>query len=49
MNILGISEAERIERVLARVEANMRGAKEVPSNHKNMVTVTMTIYVTAGK
>ena len=48
MNILGISEAERIERVLARVEANMKGELEGPSNHKNMVTVTLSIYVTAG-
>ena len=45
MNTLGISEAEGIERARARAEANTRGALEGPSNHKIMVTLTMTFYV----
>ena len=48
MMTLGISAVEGIERAREMLEANMRGAWEVPRNHKNMVTVTMTIYVTSG-
>ena len=49
MKNLGLSETEGIERARERAEAKMRGALEGPSNHKIMVTVTMNIYVTAGK
>ena len=48
MKTLVLSAAEGIERARTRAEAKMRGALERPSNHKNMVTVTMNIYVTAG-
>ena len=48
MKTLGISAAEGIERARARAEANMRGARERPSIHKNIVTLTMNIYVTTG-
>ena len=48
MNTLGLSAAEGIEMAKARAEAKTRGAWEGPSNHKNMVTVTMNIYVTSG-
>ena len=48
MKTLGLSTAEGTERARARAEANMRGARERPSIQKNMVTVTMNIYVTAG-
>ena len=48
MKTLGLSVAEVIERVRSRAEAKMRGALEGPRNHKNMVTETMTLYVTAG-
>ena len=45
---LGLSAAEGIERARARAEAKTRGALERPSIQKNIVTVTMNIYVTAG-
>ena len=48
MKTLGLSAAEGIEISRARVEAKMRGARERPSIQKNMVTVAMNIYVTAG-
>ena len=48
MKTLGLSAAEGVERVRARAEANMILALERPSIQKNMVTVTMNIYVTAG-
>ena len=48
MKTLGLSAEEGIERARARAEAKMRGARERPSIKKNMVTVTMNIYVTAG-
>ena len=48
MKILGISAAEGIERIRAREKSKMKGALNGPSNHKKMVTVTMTISVTAS-
>ena len=48
MKTLGLSAAEGIERARTRAEAKVRGECERPSNNKNMVTVTMNIYVTAG-
>ena len=48
MKTLGLSVAEGIERVRSRAEANMKGAWERLSIQKNMVTVTMNIYVPAG-
>ena len=48
MRTIGLIVAEGIERARASMEAKMRGEQERPSNHKNMVTVTMNIYVTTG-
>ena len=48
MKTLGLSAAEGIERARARAEAKTRGALESPGIQKNMVTVTMIIYVTVG-
>ena len=48
MKTLGLSAAEGMERARSRAEAKMRVALYGPSNHKNMVTLTMTIYVTLG-
>ena len=45
---LGLSAAEGIERARERAESKMGGAWERPSNHKNILTVTVNIYVTAG-
>ena len=47
MKNLGLSAAEGIERARARAEAKMRGARERPSIQKNMLSVTIDIYVTA--
>ena len=47
MKTLGLSAVEGIERARSRSEAKMRRELEGSSNHKNMVTVIMTIYVTA--
>ena len=48
MKTLGLSAADGIERARTRAEDKMRGAWEISSNNKNMITVTINIYVTAG-
>ena len=48
MKTLGLSVAQVIEIARAREEAKIRGALEWTINHKNMLTLTMTISVTAG-
>ena len=45
---LGLSVAEGIERARSRAESKMRGACERPIIQKNVVIVTINIYVTAG-